>query len=172
MSPSVEVVDQTTSGPGSEPVADVVAQLVTAVLVAEGIEGCVEVAFVDEATIEELNTRYREAGEPTDVLSFRYADEEDDWPEPEGEDAAEGADELGEIVVCPEVVRRYATEEGSAPARQMGWTLIHGTLHLVGYDHESDEGQMRDRERALLEDLAPLVTVGLLPEETDGPPEG
>ncbi len=54
----------------------------------------------------------------------------------------------------------------------MGWTLIHGTLHLIGHNHESDEGQMRDRERALLEDLAPLITAGLLPEEIDCPFEG
>jgi len=168
MKRSVEVVDQTANGIASEPVAE----LVKAVLAAEDVEGYVEVAFVDETTIKDLNTRYREVGEPTDVLSFRYADEEDDWPEMGGEDEPEGVDELGEIVVCPEVVRRYAAEGSETPARQMGWTLIHGTLHLVGHDHESDEGQMRDRERALLEDLAPLITAGLLPEEIDRPSEG
>ena len=71
---SVEVVDQTANGIASEPVAE----LVKAVLAAEDVEGYVEVAFVDEATIKDLNTRYRGAGEPTDVLSFRYADEEDE----------------------------------------------------------------------------------------------
>ena len=40
---------------------------------------------------------------------------------------------------------------------QLAWTLVHGVLHLVGYDHEKDDGEMRRRERVLLKDLKPLV---------------
>ena len=60
-------------------------------------------------------------------------------------------------MVCPRVVIRYAGEEGRDPVAQLGWTLIHGTLHLVGYDHETDQGEMREREQRLLEQFGGLV---------------
>jgi probable rRNA maturation factor len=80
--------------------------------------------------------------------------------------AAEACAALGELAVCPEVVRRYAAEEGREPGAALGWTLIHGALHLAGYDHETDQGEMRARERELLETLQPLVTA-LTAAETD-----
>jgi probable rRNA maturation factor len=169
---AVEVIDQTAGRFPSKPAAE----LVAAVLDAERVEGSVVVAFVEESAIKDLNARYREAAESTDVLSFRYADEHADWPEPGLEDEAEleGAEEqeLGEIVVCPSVVRGYADEEGRAPSWQLGWTLIHGTLHLIGYDHERDEGQMRAREQALLDELVSLMPTGLFPDEAEGSFEG
>jgi len=170
MSRSVEVVDHTGGGLAAEPIV----ALVTAVLDVEEVEGSVVVAFVDEAVIEDLNTRYREAPESTDVLSFRYLEDDDDWPEPEVDSGptSGGEPELGEIVICPRVVRRYAGEEGTSSARQLGWTLIHGTLHLIGYDHETDEGQMRAREQALLEALAPMIGPDLLLEVADASSEG
>ena len=48
---------------------------------------------------------------------------------------------------------RYAAEEGREAIIQLGWTLIHGTLHLAGYDHETDQGEMREREQELLRRL-------------------
>ncbi len=126
--------------------------LVEAVLDAEGVAGMVTVAFVGEEAIAELNTRYRGLDEPTDVLSFSSA-ADDAWPDQQDSDAvAEPVRDLGEMVVCPAVVRRYAEEDGD-PERQLGWTLMHGVLHLVGYDHERDDGEMRERERVLLGDL-------------------
>lgn len=143
---SVEVVDQVGLGLAQDSVID----LVTAVLQAERALGSVVVAFVDEHLIEELNSRYR-SPEATDVLSFRHADESGQW------EGVSSSAELGEVVVCPAVVRRYAIEEGVSGAGQLGWTLIHGVLHLLGYDHEADHGEMRAREQELIGCLAPLM---------------
>jgi probable rRNA maturation factor len=111
----------------------------------------VAVAFVSEVAIAGLNDRYRESDVSTDVLAFDYSNGTH-WP---GEQGAAGV--TGELVVCPEVVMRYATEEDRDPARQLGWTLIHGALHLAGYDHETDRGEMRAREQRLLGQFDPIV---------------
>jgi probable rRNA maturation factor len=147
MSVAVEVIDHT----GLVAQQEAVKELVEAVLDAEGVSGEVAVAFVDEAAITALNGRYRESSEPTDVLAFDYV-AAPDWP---AEAASGGV--AGEVVVCPQVVIRYAGEEGRDPAAQLGWTLVHGVLHLAGYDHETDHGEMRSRERRLLEQFDGLV---------------
>ena len=145
---------------------DAVRDLVQAVLEAQGLPGAVSVAFVDEPSMAELNGRYRDAEGPTDVLSFDDAAasgwpgaaDGSDWPAGGAVEAAAAQGAVsGEIVVCPQVVLRYAAEEGRDPAIQLGWTLIHGTLHLAGYDHETDQGEMREREQLLLGHLAPRV---------------
>ena len=140
MTSGVDVVDSTGL------VADhgAVQRLAEAVLMAEGVAGEVAVAFVDEASMIGLNARYRDAEGPTDVLAFDYGDEP-------------GGGVSGEVVVCPQVVVRYAAEEGRDATLQLGWTLIHGVLHLAGYDHETDQGEMRAREQELLEALSRQV---------------
>ncbi len=142
---AIEVVDEVGLAGGDRQVVE----LVNAVLHAENAEGALVVALVDEPTITQLNREYRSLEEPTDVLSFRRADEVGNWPGT--------PDELGEVIVCPAVVARYAAEGGRPWNLQLGWTLIHGVLHVLGYDHECDQGEMRQREQALLESLAPLV---------------
>ena len=151
MSAPVEVVDHVGMGRARGPVVEFAA----AVLEAEHCVGGVVIAFVDEGSIRSLNERYRGLDEPTDVLSFRDADGED-WSSA-GVDGGEPAIDLGEVAVCPAVVRRYAAEENGDPRRQLAWTLIHGLLHLVGYDHETDDGEMRRREQELLEELRSLA---------------
>jgi|WetSurMetagenome_2_1015567.scaffolds.fasta_scaffold204646_2 probable rRNA maturation factor len=145
MTVSVDVIDAT----GLVVDHGAVRGLVEAVLAAEDLPGEVAVAFVDEAAIADLNVRYRDAEGPTDVLSFDYSDED-----------PTGVAVSGEIVVCPQVVIRYAAEEGRDLAIQLGWTLIHGALHLAGYDHETDQGEMRDHEQGLLRRLS--TQVGML----------
>jgi probable rRNA maturation factor len=149
----VEVVDDT----GLVPDHEAVRRLIEAVLEQEGIiSGEVTVAFVDEACMADLNGRYRRAEGPTDVLAFDYAD----GLEPPSEAAATGATAGvadGELVVCPQAVIRYAQEDGREPVIQLGWTLVHGALHLAGYDHEIDQGEMREREQTLLRSLDGLV---------------
>jgi probable rRNA maturation factor len=144
---SVDVVDDT----GLVADQEAVRRLVHAVLAAEGASGEVAVAFVDETVIAELNARYRGEQGSTDVLSFDYVTGPH-WP---GEAGTGGV--AGEIVVCPEVVVRYAGEEHCEPGNQLGWTLIHGALHLAGYDHETDDGEMRERELELLNEMDALV---------------
>lgn len=163
MPAEVEVLNET----GSEILEMGVISLVEKVLAAEGVAGRVGVAFVDESAIASLNERYRDVSGPTDVLSFPEEGTSDEWlpgfgPEPDGGERGE----LGEILICPVVVSRYAHEENNAEELQLAWTLVHGVLHLLGYDHEVDHGEMRERERVLLASLQPetplLGPAGLL----------
>ncbi|MBN1629608.1 MAG: rRNA maturation RNase YbeY [Thermoleophilia bacterium] len=163
MSATVEVVDQV----GLGCIRDPVTALALAVLDAEQRVGGVVVAFVDEVAMADLNGRYRGLEEPTDVLSFSEADAED-WSDA-GLPCEEAIPDLGEVVVCPAVVSRYAAEEGADARRQMAWTIIHGLLHLLGYDHETDHGEMRLREQTLLEELTVLARALPAPEgDADG----
>jgi probable rRNA maturation factor len=106
-----------------------VERLVAISLASAGIEdGHVAVDFVDEDRIRDLNRDHRGKDKPTDVLSFPI-DEEDE---------PIGPRELGDVVICPE-----HTED-------LREAVIHGTLHLVGMDHETDDGEMLALQRELL----------------------
>ncbi len=109
--------------------------------------GSVTLRIVDEAESADLNARYRGKSGPTNVLSF-----------PAGDWAAGLADEtlpLGDVVLCAPVVEREAAEQGKAPAAHWAHIVIHGGLHLAGYDHVTDaEAElMESRERELLAGL-------------------
>ncbi len=163
MGPEVEVV----TSPGLGALEAPVAWLVRATLEAEGVGAAVVVAFVDEEAIALLNRRYRGITGPTDVLSFCYAGDAGAWSAASALSAWPGEEEgfpAGEIAVCPAVVRRYSEEEGDDPGRRLAWTIVHGVLHLVGYDHETDHGEMRRREQELLlemEESVLAVAVGM-----------
>lgn len=103
------------------------------------------VAIVDIAEMTELNEQYRGKEGPTDVLSFGCDD-------PcavvgEGEPVT-----LGDVVIAPEVAEAQAAEYGHTVEEELNLLLVHGVLHLMGYDHEedSDAEVMQERERALL----------------------
>jgi probable rRNA maturation factor len=118
------------------------AAAVRSTLAAEGVDaGDVGVIFVDESRIAELNGAYRGKPSPTDVLSFPV---DGDEPLPEGLPR-----QLGDLVVCPAV----ASAEGTPIAT----LLVHGALHLVGYDHEDDDGAMLRRQEQLVREVAPVV---------------
>jgi probable rRNA maturation factor len=94
---------------------------VVASLRAAGVSsGHLSIELVDETRIRELNREHRGVDEPTDVLSF---------PIDEGE-AVAGPHELGDVVICPE----HAADVVEA--------AVHGVLHLCGFDHEADDGEM------------------------------
>jgi len=102
------------------------------------------IAVVDLAEMTELNERYRGASGPTDVLSFECDDL-----------CAADVDEpvtLGDVVIAPEVAENQAEEYGHTVEEELNLLLVHGVLHLLGYDHEADEdaSAMQARERALL----------------------
>jgi rRNA maturation RNase YbeY len=102
-------------------------------MAAERASGTVVIAFVDESEIAGLNACYRGLDEPTDVLSFSYIDADGEWPvqlsAPPGVDVDISDDDrlpdLGEVVVCPAVVLRYALEDGDDPAA-IGVAVLHG----------------------------------------------
>lgn len=125
------------------------AEIVRRVLAAEGVDAAIAVAFLDEPAVAELNGRYRGYAESTDVLSFPAAGAEDAWPEPE---ESEG-ESLGDVVICPAVAERNALEDEIPLGEEILRLLVHGALHLLGYDHEGDEGEMRAREVVLLEQI-------------------
>jgi probable rRNA maturation factor len=118
------------------------AAAVRSALAAEGVQsGEVGVAFVDERRIAELNTEHRGKPSATDVLSFPI---DGRALLPDGVPR-----QLGDLVVCPAV----AAAEGTPIAT----LLVHGVLHLVGYDHETDGGAMLVRQNELLSEVAPVV---------------
>jgi probable rRNA maturation factor len=118
------------------------AAAVRSALAAEGVQsGEVGVAFVDERRIAELNAEHRGKPSATDVLSFPI---DGRALLPEGIPR-----QLGDLVVCPAV----ASAEGTPIAT----LLVHGALHLVGYDHETDGGAMLARQNELLSEVAPVV---------------
>lgn len=83
--------------------------------------------IVDEAEMQQLNAQYRARNTPTNVLSFPA-----DLP------ADVTLDLLGDIVICAPVVEKEATNQGKPLAAHWDHMLVHGVLHLLGFDHESD----------------------------------
>jgi probable rRNA maturation factor len=84
------------------------------------------VSFVEPGEIEDLHVRYMDEPGPTDVLSFPLDDDDVD---------EDGARVLGDVVICPAVA---ATNQPLDPEREVRLLLVHGILHLLGYDHEDD----------------------------------
>jgi probable rRNA maturation factor len=97
------------------------------------------VVFVGTAKMRSINCRYRQKDYATDVLSFSYRGVKLD-----------GFPFLGEIVIAPEVAFEQAIRYGIRPEKELRKLLVHGVLHLLGYDHESDQGQMNRLQTRLL----------------------
>ena len=91
------------------------------------------IAYVDEDEMRRLNRVHRGRDEPTDVLAFPV----------DGAGAATGPRELGDVVVCPPL----AEDEVEV--------VVHGVLHLCGYDHEADDGEMLALQDRVMDGLAP-----------------
>jgi probable rRNA maturation factor len=100
------------------------------------------ILLVSDREMRTLNRRWRGADRPTDVLAF--AQREGDGEAPDGV--------LGDVVISVDTARRQAAEHGQALAHEGERLLIHGLLHLLGYDHErsaAEARRMQRRERAL-----------------------
>lgn len=104
-----------------------------AALDAAGVaDGHLSVELVDERRIAELNRDHRDRDRPTDVLSFPI----------DGVGEASGPRELGDVVICPE------------QTADMTEAVVHGVLHLCGFDHETDAGEMLALQQGVLDSLA------------------
>jgi len=112
----------------------------------QGHERYVEVGvrIVDESEIIELNQRFRKKAEPTNVLSFPFED-------PPGTQT----DVLGDVVVCAPIVSSQAQTEGKPLSAHWAHMVVHGIMHLRGYDHETPEeaNAMEHMETRILEGL-------------------
>jgi probable rRNA maturation factor len=97
------------------------------------VEGHLSVDLVPPGRIRELNREHRGRDEPTDVLSFPI----------DGAEGVAGPRELGDVVICPH------------HAADLDRATVHGVLHLCGFDHEADEGEMLALERAVMQALGP-----------------
>ena len=131
---------------------EAVARLVARVLEAE-VVGSAELAveFVGERRMRALNAEHRGKDEVTDVLSFPLEDT-GDGPGPAAAGGPAGPPRLlGDVVVCARQALRQARADALPPALELAVLLVHGTLHLLGYDHETDAGQMALRQAGLLE---------------------
>ncbi len=102
----------------------------------EKLEGDCELSltFVDNETIHEINQEYRGVDRPTDVISFAL--EEGEELEIVGADLPRV---LGDIIISVPKAREQAEEYGHSFMRELGFLAVHGFLHLLGYDHETDE---------------------------------
>jgi probable rRNA maturation factor len=99
------------------------------------VRGEVSVSFVTDEEIHALNREYRGVDRPTDVLSFALT-EGDAFPDPVDE-----LPMLGDIVISVPTALRQAQEYGHSKEREVGFLLVHGFLHLLGYDHDSEAAE-------------------------------
>jgi len=126
--PRVLVSNRLSATPTTAIDESALAELARLTLTAEGHDLVeLSLSFVDEAEMAELHVRYMQEAGPTDVLSFPLDD--DDLDE-------HGVRMLGDVVVAPEVAARNNADDPGAELRLL---VVHGVLHVLGYDHEEDD---------------------------------
>ena len=118
--------------------------------------GTVTVMLTGDAAMRRLNREWRGVDRATDVLSFPV---DDDGPRARGQ-----VRHLGDIVIATGVAQRQASRAGHAYGTELKVLALHGLLHLLGYDHETDAGQMRRLEARLRRKGG--LTAGLIERET------
>ena len=162
---SLTVVNDQSRVPVAQSLLDLIARAVETVLSQQGeAEAQVDVTLVDDEAIQELNRAYRNVDRPTDVLSFALQEE---LPE-NGEPTVAGGPPdllLGDVIISLPRAVEQAREYGHSLEREAAFLAVHGTLHLLGFDHgtpEEERDMMARTERA----LAPL---GLGREEQSRP---
>jgi probable rRNA maturation factor len=101
------------------------------------------VAFVSDRKIRELNKQFRGKNSTTDVLSFPFKADEFDIDD----------NHLGDIIISLEQAQKQSAENDLPLELEIKQLILHGVLHLCGYDHETDTGEMNRRELALREQL-------------------
>jgi probable rRNA maturation factor len=120
---------------------------------AVGLRGEVNIRIASSRELQELNRRFRRQNRPTDVLSFPS-----DTPRL-----------AGDIAISGEIAAANAAAMGHSPQTELKVLILHGILHLAGFDHETDDGEMRARETILRRKLG--LPVGLIERAHAGIPE-
>lgn len=137
---NIDFLDET--GEVQEAHIELVEKLLQHAAQLEGIEpdSEVSVTFVDNEVIHEINKKYRDKDQPTDVISFAM----EELGEGEVAIIAEGMPRiLGDIIISTDRTREQAEEYGHTFERELGFLAVHGFLHLLGYDHMNDEDEKK-----------------------------
>jgi probable rRNA maturation factor len=132
-------VSGATRGPSTGAAAGLAAWLVRAA--PRSARGSVDVALVSDDRMRDLHLRYRGTRHATDVLSFPAGRSADPNPQSDRQ--------LGDIAIALGVARRQAAGHAHSLAMELRILALHGLLHLLGYDHERDDGEMRALEDRL-----------------------
>jgi len=125
----------------------------------------VTVCFVSDREIAHMNELFRKKKGPTDVLSFpaekkrrasrsrrkkTYKEDTENTEESRAKPESRPTERsLGDIAIAPETARRYARKNGRSLVNELRVLILHGVLHLLGYDHETDRGEMDRMERKM-----------------------
>ena len=106
----------------------------------------VSVLFVSRNEIRQINRDYRKIDRATDVISFSYR---------EGKGAEFAGMMLGDLAICPEVVEKHSVTYSTDFKTEMSFVIVHGVLHLLGFDHikRNDREKMREMENAVMKEL-------------------
>jgi len=118
-----------------------IAEFVRRVLIALRVDDDIQevsIAIVDDEAMRNLNRKFRKKNKTTDVLTFP-ADDSDADPNAKGRP-------LGDIVISIDQARRQATDQKHSLATEVRYLILHGVLHALGYDHETDDGEMNSLE--------------------------
>jgi probable rRNA maturation factor len=151
----IEAVSESSRIPATGDIEKWVSAALDAALDTSGRNSEISIYIVDETESQTLNHQYREQDKPTNVLSFPA-----DIPE------EVGIPLLGDLVICAPVVEREALEQGKTLAAHWAHMLVHGTLHLLGYDHidDTEAETMESLETRILGQLgfpAPYAETGI-----------
>jgi len=123
-----------------------------------GVEGEVHVLLAGDTTLRRLNRQFRGKNKPTDVLSF-----------PAGE---QPGDVAGDLAISLDTAARQAARFKHSLRDEVRVLMLHGTLHLAGFDHETDTGEMAAREAQLRRELGlPMTLIERATSETKTPPK-
>jgi len=107
--------------------------------------GEISLVFTDEKTIRRLNKKYRKKNKPTNILSFVFADKKN-FVSPSSQGLK------GEIIICPAQAKREAKKEGISLRSKITLLIVHGLLHLFGFDHKNknQREKMEAKEKELI----------------------
>jgi probable rRNA maturation factor len=127
----------------AQPAAEALREVISGCLGRMGVENAeVHIVLTGDQTLRELNRRFRDIDRATDVLSF-----------PDGDQLPSGRRFLGEIIISLDSARRQAEALGHGELRELCELALHGSLHLLGYDHVRDQGDMSEIELNLRREL-------------------
>jgi probable rRNA maturation factor len=139
---TIEPPHPTAANAGSSLSKSGLARFLNRARAAAGLEGEVHVLLADDVTLRRLNRRFRGKDKPTDVLSCPAA-QLNDAP----------SEIAGDLAISLDTAARQATYFGHTLRDEVRILLLHGTLHLAGFDHEADTGEMAAREAELRHEL-------------------